>query len=404
MNDGTASFDVDAWQSGSTKCASFDLSNTCFEDYWSKLPHLSDGMHVDCFTFLGRMALLKYLLFDMDPATLWQRGDTHLQQQQQQQHQNCRETHWLWGYACQMDWQHRSGRFRIGLRDAPSATDDRDRISDKSWWSYMNFCFSVCIFVGAQRAGLATQLNITFDAISEGLIANDAVVQRCIDAWEQLFRNGYLQYKNSIIGTNISDGEFSKRSFLYHHKVWATHTAVIQRSVGMDPNHHANPVMADLLSLLPEPERNFGLGWCRMVDILAACCFPTDLRTLKVDGAGFLPIQVVSDEAFSKFQKNRSALTKIEQMRYASVASTHRLIHSPEIALYLVALFWKRVVRTDSVRRSMPGLLNTLTHGKSTQKAYPLLRILSLFAWPRGVAEWSLGCALLGVGIVFYFR
>lgn len=179
-------------------------------------------MYLDCFTVLGRMALLKYLIFDMDPPKLWQQrtGD----------HNNCREMHWLWGYACQMDWQYRSGRFQIGLRNddltSAGSFNYMDRISDKSWWSYMNFCFSVCIFVGAQRAGLVPDLNIRLDSISKGLIANDTVVQQCIDAWENLFRNGYLQYKTSILGANISEGDLSKRSFLYHDKVWAAHTSV----------------------------------------------------------------------------------------------------------------------------------------------------------------------------------
>jgi len=380
-------FNFDAWQTGQgAKCSTFNLNDTCFDEYWSNVQDLADtnGTAIDGYSFLGRMAVVKHLIFGLDPAHLWERRDTTC---------HFREWHWLWGYACQMDWQHRSGRLLIGA----SQMTEKDRISKDSWWGYMNFCFSVCIFVGAQRAGITT-MNIEFDIVSTSLLENDKCVQQCVGAWEHLFNNGYIEFKDSI-HDNVSDETFRQHSFQFHQAVWEAHTSVIECVVGLDTQNTINPIMPEMLCLLTEAERNFGLGWCRMVDILAACCFPTDLVTLKQDGAGFLPIQIVSDEGYQTFQKTPSALSKMEQMRYTSVKSTHELYGAPESALFIAGLFMKRVVQTNSVRRSMPRIVNGLTHGTIGEKVYNLLRVLALFVRPRGPVEWSFWFTLLVVGM-----
>jgi hypothetical protein len=149
-------FDVDAWQSGIGERDT--LQGTCFESYWETLRSSGTTTTFDGFSVLGRMAIYKYLIFELDEPSTWNKI------------RNFWLFHWLWGYGAQLDWQYRSGRLSVGSDDDGEFNRNGDRISTRSWWGFMNFCFSVCILLGAEKAGLIAQGKVTLDNKSIELV------------------------------------------------------------------------------------------------------------------------------------------------------------------------------------------------------------------------------------------
>lgn len=400
-------FDVDAWQVGNPDAPVNNLQNTCFDLYWE---HISDKikvdettdkviLHVEGHSFYGRMAVLQLLIFSLGDAPLWERLQWHdrdlpnSRMQTPESTQSCREWHWLWGYAAQMDWQHRSGRLAFGS----DGTDDDDALSSKSWWNYMNFCFSVAILLAANNTRLLSQafggksIAIELDQKSQELVERDVPVQRCIESWENLFRNGYKEYTDSVIEqVDMSDAKFRQLRFKYQGRVWQAHTAVIDCAVD-------GTKATELLSLLPVQEQNFGRGWAGFVEILAAATFPTDLVTIKRDGAGFLPLVLVSDAVYKDWTENSDGLSTRDRRHYKAVLAAQDTLEAPPSQNAMVTSFFKRIVRTESVSRTMPGTVVKLVHGGPLTQASQLVRVLFLFLRPRGQLEWSI--ALL-VGVI----
>lgn len=380
-----AAFNIDAWQTGLGQREELTLEGTCFESYWNDLPK---GSKFDGFSFQGRMAMLKYLIYELDEPSEWIKQ------------KNFWAYHWLWGYASQLDWQQRSGRLSIGLQG-----DNDDRISTKSWWGYINFCFIVCILLGAEKAGL-TNDKIELDDESKELIERDEVVRTCIDNWAELFRVPYSEYKDKVSNCNMLNNAFAKAGFDFRKETWKAHTAVIYATVGTD---HIQ--INEMLHLLPEPEQNFGLGFCRMVELLAALCFPTDLRTLLNDGAGYLPLEVVTDEKLCHWKTNKKHLAEPDRRRLASVETTHKLVKAPERALHMIAKFYQVVVQTPEIAESMPNTIVKMEFGTTQEKFQHLMRLLALFSkpfvlhlQPRGGVEWSLAASVLLVTGLAIFR
>jgi len=379
-------FDIDAWQTGQgpSSVDEYSIKDTPFAEYWQELPTLmpssasSTTLQVDGHSFKGRMAVLKYLICDIESVDLWGIN---------------REWHWLWGYASQLDWQHRSGRLAVGQE----AGDDTDVISTNSWWNYMNFCFSICILLGAHRSGVLDGVDdIQLDPASQELVANDAAVQKCIASWQHLFETAYRDYVESMKSMTIPSKEVGSARFQLQQQIWIAHTNVILYTIGDDSSNVTgmSPRAAKLLHKLPQPEQHFCLGWCRMVEIIAACTFPTDLVSLKQDGAGFLPRQVVTLACLEKWQ-SLPVLSSPESRRMHSVEVTHKLLLSSSASLHRMASFWQRVVRTNEISRAMPATIKRLSHGSTPVKLQQLTRLFYLYLRPRGMLEWSIAVATL---------
>jgi hypothetical protein len=140
-----------------------------------------------------------------------------------------------------------------------------------------------------------------------------------------------------------------------------------------------------LQKLLPSPERDFGLGWSRMVDILAASTFPTDLITLVEDGAGFLPKVVITDEVVRQWNgidEEKEQISFVELCGQRSVRTTHKLVRTDDDTLNTMVWFWSRVVRSPRTSRAMPVRVNRLVHGNFLVKLKELVKILVLFLRP----------------------
>jgi Leg1 len=385
-------FDVDAWQSGIGERK--DLEGTCFESYWKELK-VSDAVF-DGFSFLGRMAIYKYLIFELDKPLLWNKA------------KNFWIFHWLWGYCAQLDWQYRSGRLHIGTSEQDMMITDK--ISPKSWWAYMNFGFSVCILLGAEKAGLMHGTRVKLDKRSQNLVTNDKGIQQCIDCWADLFREPYSIYKAAIQHTDGLKSDFAIARFEFQKEVWKAHTGVIRATVGSDLQCITNSNMSEMLDLLPEAERKFGLGWSRMVELLAAMCFPTHLQTLLRDGAGYLPLALVTDEYVKGSQKNYFRLSQCERQRLKSIEVTHNLYQAPSQMLHLVATFYRFLVQTPDVAEAMPSTVSTMTSGKPIQMVKATMRLVGLlgknvlsFVRPSGILEFAIIVTVASGAVVALF-
>jgi hypothetical protein len=300
------------------------------------------------------------------------------------------------GAICsQLDWQYRSGRLRVG----GDMKSDADAISTNSWWSYMNFCFSICILLGAQRAGALDGVSdIHLDKASQELVNSDDAVQECIASWQRLFEHSYPAYKEAIKNVSISRKEFGSIRFQLQQDVWSAHTKVIEHTIGQDSSNVAtmSPRAAKLLQFLPHPERDFGLGWCRMVEIIAACTFPTDLVSLVEDGAGFLPLQVVTQQRMDEWEATPN-LNGPEARRFNSVVTMHKLLTASSESLHRMSSFWQRVVRTNDISRAMPSTTKQLANGTTRDKLQQLTRLFYLYSRPRGMYEWSILVLVLSI-------
>jgi len=415
-------FDVDLWQSGisSSSDSLISLDGTCFESYWDDLPDIvqdddHDGtqtapivLSVDGHSFQSRMAVLKFLMFRIDPTFFWEQ-----QQPAALSSGGLREWHWLWAYAAQLDWQHRSGRLAMMMNDFSlqdyiilPGEEARDRISPTSWWGYMNFCFSIAILLGLEQSGMLKEMLgagsrdviIQLDLASEDLVATDNSTQLCIDTWKQWFLDGYTPYKNSLLTerksnnanndtTAVSPKLYRLERFNLQKQVWKAHTEVIHSCDGSERFN-------DLIQRMPTAEQNFGLGWAKMVEILAACCLPTDLVSLRQDGAGFLPLEILTDDQWSYLTANRNMLTGAEKRRFTSVQTTHDLNAMPLSKRRKVVAFWERIARTDAISRSLPATIIKLYHGSPLIKLRQLFRILVLWLRPREWVAVTLGFAI----------
>jgi len=153
-----------------------------------------------------------------------------------------------------------------------------------------------------------------------------------------------------------------------------------------------------LVSQMPMPEELFAQGWACMVSILAAGCFPMDLITLKKDGAGFLPLQIISNSMWQEWQDQAKQLMGVPKRHYSMVKRTHDLVKMKESELQLAVAFWMHVVCSDDISRSMPCIVVELFHGSPLAKAHQLARVFFLFVQPW---EWIAIVAVVAGIIAF---
>lgn len=123
-------FDAARWQVG----GGLSWQQTCFAPFWSQLPNFGARPRmIDAFRVSHRHAIYKQLITSTGGEDVWGKNCQH---------------HWLWAYSAQLDWQQRSGRLNIADANAG------DAIAVTSWWGLMNYCFCVCVLLGAAEVGL----------------------------------------------------------------------------------------------------------------------------------------------------------------------------------------------------------------------------------------------------------
>ena len=185
-------------------------------------------------------------------------------------------------------------------------------------------------------------------------------------------------YHPSVAITAQDHSTIKTERFLLQKEVWKAHVEVIHSNKS---NEHSEV----LLTLMPMAERGFGQDWARMVEVLAACVFPTDLVSLIYDGAEFLPTEVLTNECWAELtsRNKRKQLTGPQKFHSASTLATHDMVKMPLPLLQMIVLFWSRVFRDHQTSRTMPGTVVKLVHRSPLVQLGQVLRVLGLFLQPR---------------------
>lgn len=402
-SDDDKKFDMKGWQDGGLT----SFSQTCFADYWETLPSnliLVDSdatangegtnndlliVEVDPHNFKHRMALGKYIIehtgggvargtasgiagsTSTTSSGIWGEGFT---------------MHWYWGYLAQLDWQRRSGRLaNPTMRDArqeggtSKPAIDGDEISVDSWFGYMNLNFSVAVYCGAAKAGLVPKisLNDTNDTASMDVENNQGFLE-CVDHWAAFWSGPHQELiaEYSLLEQeDPSEVEFDKKKDVLirklYDKLWDTHTLIIKSSLP-----HAK-LMEDLM---PPLDRKFGLGWCHMVELLAAMSWTLlSLDALMEIGAGYLPtITLTGQDALDRLKKNN-------ENEYKAALNMINMSDSSPAQIAFQCGFFKRLAYWDSERKRMPVTVKilTTTAGGTIEKIYVICRVLFFVLLPR---------------------
>ncbi|KAG7338654.1 hypothetical protein IV203_020724 [Nitzschia inconspicua] len=367
------SFDLDRWQQGGLS----SFSETCFSEYWNQLapdsiiPSVSQEQshHVNPYSFAHRMTLGKYLIEQTGGDNIWGK--------------NC-SLHWFWGYLAQLDWQRRSGRLENpgtwnSITDIDTFERDRrisndDNISKESWWGYMNLQFSVAVYCGAAEAGLVPiiQLGTPFNK-------NEFGYQQCVQHWKNFWDTHHRDFVASIRSSATETQRKEALSILYRH-LWETHTNVIQCGI-------ANA--KQLENKLPEEDRNVGLGWCNMVELLSAMSWThLSVDALCEFGVGYLPtIRLAGPETVQWIAIHRPK-------EYVTIQNLYKLRLTSPAAMKQMCIFWSRVTRWSLQRDTMARTLNTLSHGNGPAKVLAFTKIFILSIAPKSVTEISIWMAI----------
>ena len=381
VNAEAKTFDLDQWQAG--KISSF--SQTCFAEYWDDLLSIQDFGAVDPYNFFHRMALNKALIQETGGESIWGTNEHSVY--------SCSQ-HPIWGYAAQLDWQRRSGRFQDpskwqdesdGNALLQKMMNDNDKnsgtISKQSWWGYMNLQFSVAMYCGAAEVGLVPQ--ITW---SDESVWSDAGFLKCVDIWKEFWESYKSTFLPSISNCSNKIEDEDLKDELYR-TLWKAHTGIIQAGVSHGKG---------LEGILPQHDRDAGLGWCNMVELLAATNWPLlSLDNLCKFGCGYLPIvRLGGPKTFDWLKHHR-------KLEYTTVQSLYQLKNASSKAMSGACLLFGRVAKWRFAVKKLPRTLHVLTHGNPIQKMLALSRVMLLAVFPRSLLERGVALAvvsLVGMG------
>jgi Leg1 len=363
-------FDLDQWQKGGLT----SFQQTSFAEYWSNLnpesiiplddQQTKTSSPVDPYSFSHRMALGKYLIEHSGGEEIWGTDFTR---------------HWYWGYLAQLDWQRRSGRLQnpaewnaehdLTTFQTSKFLSQEDPISKKSWWGYMNLQFSIAVYCGAAEAGLVPAIRLGKDA---AVVETDRGFQQCVQQWKAFWDTHHREFLTAIQNSATETQRKAALVILYQ-RLWETHTNVILSGV-------ANA--KKLEALLPDEDRSVGLGWCNMVELLAAMSWTSlSLDSLCQFGVGYLPtVRIAGPETIEWIRTNRPK-------EYVTIQNLDKLKDTPPETMKKMCGFWSRVTRWDFQRDSMPRTLDTLSHGTSSAKILALSKILTLAVAPHSITE-----------------
>ncbi|NWX17993.1 LEG1H protein, partial [Aegotheles bennettii] len=198
----------------------------------------------------------------------------------------------LWGLPLQHGWQFRTGRLADPSRGTSCGYKDGDLlcISERSWWSCMNYYLSVIPFLGAVEAGLFGQLQYEIEILppEEGRADFCYSVADCwsripkvMDEWKDFFEYMLSTEHKAMSPAPSSSFKMDEALGL----LWRAHTSSIA---------YALPKFQDRLKYLSDPEGIFGEDWANAVDFIAATYFSTDLQNTNHLQA-FLPQRMLSE-------------------------------------------------------------------------------------------------------------
>ena len=397
----SGAFDFGLWQTGGGKGNPLPFEASCFVGYWDKVnTSLSNSgtgnskkeLLIDGHSFMGRMAVYKYLIENTNDK-IW--GPNF-------------SGHFLWGYGALLDWEARSGRLNMNMMErVDGANNDvpADTISPKSWWGYMNFMFSVSILLGAVEAGVLDDKNMKVklvDAHSQNLVQNDPIVRESIRLWKIFWADAFTLFSERVV-TLLHDESCAesvrkqKMDVLYdqmNESEWKAHCAIFKIAVF----DGTNPTNDKLLLEMTEPERTFSVGFCKIVDMLAALNVRTDLITTSENGVGYMPLRMLDKSMMKEINHGGSSTqvswSPIEKKRIKIVKDMHKLYDLDKHIFGSIVSFWKRVGQWRYPRKNVGPMFYHLTHGSALLKLISIGKVLFFFALPASKIEQAVWTAL----------
>jgi hypothetical protein len=273
----------------------------------------------------------------------------------------------------------------------------------------MNFCYSVCLLLGAFEAGV---LDPSIDEIelvddfSNHLVRTDPIVRRVIDAWATFWKDEVRTFvaetfklakteDSSRTRTLSTSRQFERLYDAMNVREWAVHSLVFRLAV-FEATKGALPKR--MMDSMPNSERKFALGFCKIVELFAALNWRTDLTTTLENGPGYMPLEVLHD-GDHKAAAGRAQPSPAEQKRQTTVVEMHKLSLVGTESLGAMVSFWRRVGRWQSVRTHAGTTIHNLTHGTLWQKTQELSRVCLYFWLPASRWEstvWAIAAAAGG--------
>ena len=258
----------------------------------------------------------------------------------------------LWGLAYQLQWQHSSGRLSIG--------DRSDAINPASPWGYGNFTLCVIPYLGAIAAGTVPDVALLASP-SDSRFAYAYGADMASRTVPEALRPAVLdwqRYFEKVATVQPGDDDEPLRLLL-----WDAHKTSL------------DVVAEEVATLTPElyseTEVRFLSGWCRMVDLLAACARRTDHPAIMEGGIDVLPERPLTP---SDIENGLKAFTETVQGNVRAVLDLASLSDS---RLKTQLWVWRRMMRTRAARdRSEDILRSLLGEDTSLGTRLALLRLI----------------------------
>jgi len=250
----------------------------------------------------------------------------------------------------------------------------------------MNLNFSVAVYCGASQAGLVPTIEL-----SDPSVLQDLGFQECVEHWKKFWSTHHQDFIKAVVAASdqhVGDAAAATKkaalTTLYKH-LWNTHTDVIVSGLA-----HAK----ELGQLLPREDRNAGLGWCKMVELLSAMSWTLlSLDNLSEFGIGYLPtVRLAGTETVDWIQDHRPK-------EYVTITNLTKLKDASPDAMKQICRFWSRVTNWDFQRESMPLTVDVLSHGNGLRKALALGRVLGLAMAPQSLVEAGLWVGFLSIAV-----
>ena len=318
------------WRAGGWTPSEETWPETPLAQYWSSLPE--EPLVVE--DFFGRQAIYHRLITIDSLRTLFPGP----------QLKGCPTRHFLWAYAVQLDWQWRSGRLGEGRA-----------ISPDSWWGCVNYTLSVLPYLAAMQVGLVEEIQLP---------PPPAELDVAMVSWTKFWQDLKLTAEHQE-GVPLTERQLDQ----VQQQLWLCHT---------DSIHAALKVYQDQLLKMPQEEQQFGSGWARFVEVMAAVSWRTDLQAMAQNGAGYLPLTRLSSEADGSAGARPSEVELVK----AGVKTVQQVASLSEGNLRLMVSFFRRVGRNFARRVVIPEVILTLTR-PNQGKLRPFLRLLWWYIWPR---------------------
>jgi hypothetical protein len=248
----------------------------------------------------------------------------------------------------------------------------------------MNLQFSVAVYCGAAEAGIVPSI-----FIDNPRVQHDSGFRECVQLWKDFWSKHHYDFVNAVKDSKESQRKAALVT-LYQH-LWMTHTNTISSGVAHGKQR--------LEVLLPEIDRNVGLGWCNMVELLSAMNWTLlSLDALLKFGTGYLPtLRIAGPKTVEWIKVNRTK-------EYVTITTLQQLKDTPPAIMGKMCKFWSRVTRWGFQRDTMPATLDVLSHGSNLAKALTMTKIVTLAIAPHSIVETGIWVAAIGTIIVIGAR